>query len=326
MDIKERIKDYCNNKKADITKFYSWLQTIEFEEKEKSFKEIWDETDSRLDEDTLYEHLCDVQNKIWNDEKKEFKLVPFLLKVAAVICFPILGALTAMYFYDFYNTGVENEMVECYAPNGTDKNIILPDGSKVTLHSGSLMIYPEDFKGGERSVYLSGSGNFDVFKDPEHRFVVNTANLSVTALGTYFNVNAYPDSRYTITTLAEGKIKVNSKYGEDINEILEPNEQIIYDNKDNSYTKEIVDSKKYMLSLCDKLIFEEVPFEEIVSSLEKRFNVVISYDNSQFDENIVTVRFNSASTLNESLEILKLIVPNMDYTIKENVVYIIKQK
>lgn len=326
MDIKNKIKNLWLEKKADIKGFHLLFRQLDENDRDEALKEIWDETDDKLDDSILYEHLYQVQDRLWNSEKKEFKLVNTLLKIAAVICFPILGALSAMYIYDRMNGDGSVSMVECYAENGNEKEIVLPDGSTVTLHPGSLMIYPEDFKSGERSIYLSGSGNFDVYKDPEHKFVVNTANLSVTALGTYFNVDAYPDSRYTVTTLAEGSVRVNSKYGENINVILKPNEQIIYDNVNNLYTKENVDSKKYMQYNRERLIFEGVPFDEIVTSLEDRFNVVVSYDNSLFDKNVVTVRFKSGSTLKESLDILKLIVSEMDYTIKDNIVYIIKQK
>ena len=90
---------------------------------------------------------------------------------------------------------------------GERGELTLPDGTKVQINSESSIIYPKSFRGDTRTVYLSGEANFDVHKDKKHPFIVKTSLLSVRALGTKFNIQAYSEDRKTITILKMEKCK-----------------------------------------------------------------------------------------------------------------------
>lgn len=96
------------------------------------------------------------------------------------------------------------------------------------LNSKSILLYPEKFTGETRSVYLIGEANFKVKPDKKHPFIVKANDYQVTALGTEFNVNAYPENSELMATLLEGSVKVefNNLLS---NIILKPNEQLVYD-------------------------------------------------------------------------------------------------
>ena len=69
------------------------------------------------------------------------------------------------------------------------KQISLPDGSSVWLNASSQISY--DSKA-PRTLNLEGEAFFDVAKDKEHPFTVETPdNIKITALGTSFNVKSY---------------------------------------------------------------------------------------------------------------------------------------
>ena len=48
-------------------------------------------------------------------------------------------------------------MIEQYIPDGKTHEFELPDGSRVHVNSGTLLLYPDAFKGDTRTVYLIGS-------------------------------------------------------------------------------------------------------------------------------------------------------------------------
>ena len=102
------------------------------------------------------------------------------------------------------------------------RNITLPDGTQVLINSQSTLLYPQQFKGDTRCVYLVGEAGFKVKRDEEHPFIVKSSDFQVTALGTEFNVTAYPDEEEVTATLISGKVLVeyNNQQGQ---EILKPN-------------------------------------------------------------------------------------------------------
>lgn len=108
--------------------------------------------------------------------------------------------------------------------------LILPDGSKVWLNASSSISYPSRFSGhAKRSVELLGEAYFEVAKDKNHPFIVNTTKEKVEVLGTHFNINGYPEEKRTLTTLLEGSVKVSSITNGSVDEtgsaLLKPGQQ-----------------------------------------------------------------------------------------------------
>jgi ferric-dicitrate binding protein FerR (iron transport regulator) len=64
----------------------------------------------------------------------------------------------------------------------------LPEGSVVTLNKGTAIHYQRQFSGPSRQVEMEGEAFFSVAADKEKPFVVNTKGVSITVLGTSFNV------------------------------------------------------------------------------------------------------------------------------------------
>ena len=101
---------------------------------------------------------------------------------------------------------VSVDSLEVIAPVGSRTVVELSDGSVVHLNYGSRMKYPQNFSGETRSVVLTGEGYFKVAHNPDKPFVVSTGIIDVIAVGTIFNVNAYPENNNIATTLVEGKV------------------------------------------------------------------------------------------------------------------------
>lgn len=96
-------------------------------------------------------------------------------------------------------------------PRGGQYQLVLPDGSKVWLNSGSSIRYPTNFTGKERRIDLSGEAYFEVAKNAAMPFKVNVSGKTeVAVLGTHFNINAYTDEPSINTTLLEGSVRVTA--------------------------------------------------------------------------------------------------------------------
>lgn len=122
--------------------------------------------------------LMAVNNKRTLQETKVVQLNPFknFMKVAAAAAILVMGS----YFY--LNT-LDQKVGTLYAEN---KELVLPDTSKVILNADSQLTYSEKKWDEQRNVNLSGEAFFKVAKGK--RFTVATDAGTVAVLGTQFNV------------------------------------------------------------------------------------------------------------------------------------------
>ena len=104
-------------------------------------------------------------------------------------------------------TGTAADSLTVTAPDGQRCQLTLPDGTKIWLSAGTTVRYPAAFTKQNRNVELNGEAFFDVTKDPEHPFVVNTPYLVTKVFGTQFNIRCYSADDCHVT-LVTGRIEV----------------------------------------------------------------------------------------------------------------------
>ncbi len=197
---------------------------------------------------------------------------------------------------------------------GEVKEIILPDGSEVTLNGNSVISYSPDWQEGLREVWLEGEAYFQVqhlgvqanLKDKNipdaHKFVVHTNDLDVTVLGTQFNINNRGDQVRVV--LNSGKVKVNVAHAATKNEIfMEPGEMVAYDTHRKTIGKEIVDPKVYSSWRDNYLVFDDAPLHEVAEALENTYGLKITFENETLGQEIIrgTVPSDDIEILLESL-------------------------
>ncbi|QXP57212.1 DUF4974 domain-containing protein [Cellulophaga sp. HaHa_2_95] len=180
-----------------------------------------------------------------------------------------------------YNYSDNRELVtveynEIYVPYGKRMEIVLSDGTRVYLNSGSKLTYPTFFnKDKKRIVELEGEGYFNVAKkDTSNRFVVSTKNFKTTVLGTEFNVSSYDSDATNDVVLVEGAVSVSSSADSDDEFFLEPGEQFKYTTNVPSSVV-TVDVQSHIAWLDGVLVFENESFDVIVKKLERFYNVSI---------------------------------------------------
>lgn len=290
-------------------------------EKDKALYTIWNEVQIAPNEGT-YQSLQKVKMVLGFHEKpaRIFKRRHQWLKYAAIFI-PLL-LLTGWYLYN--NQDVNT--MEVVTANNEQKQCTLPDGTTVLLNSDTKLTYPSKFEDSTRIVNLEGEAYFTVTSNPSRPFIVATQHLSVKVLGTKFNISAYSTDDRAVTTLNSGSIQVDIKSGEVTNRyILKPNQQIVYDKIDksvllNTVTDESLGWKNGLL------IFQDATFNDIIYTLQRRFDVIIDYDKQKFSNDSYTIKFINKENLEEILGVLKEVVGDFDYKIQSGKVTLIKKE
>lgn len=234
--------------------------------------------------------------------------------------------------------------------NGSKTSLVLPDGTKVWLNSGSQLDYDKSYGNKVREVSLVGEAYFDVVKNPDRPFVIHTSKMDVKVLGTAFNVKCYPGEKTTETSLIRGSVEVTLKDRQE-KIMLKPNEKLVINNDDYTKVKPgtatvikaaTVQNEKPIISVShltllpadntvietawvqNRLIFSGERFEEVALKMERWYNVKIEFLDERLKEEKLTGNF-ERETIVEALSALKLVAP-FAYTIKNDRVTIFKGK
>ena len=209
-------------------------------------------------------------------------------------------------------------------PYGKKFQLQLSDGTLVHLNSGTTLKYPVKFIAGEnRQVFLDGEAFFDVAKDKKHPFIVNADNLNVRVLGTHFNVSNYPEDAATDVVLVEGSVGMynsNEEFNADKNTILKPGYKGSYNRENATIMTKPVITDIYTSWISGGLTFRNMTFKNIITKLERRYNVTIINKN----EKLANEKFN-ASFKEESIENVMSYfndIHGINYTIKNNQILI----
>ena len=195
-------------------------------------------------------------------------------RVAAMIILPILTA-ASVYFYMSNTKFTVSHPLVVSVERGQKANITLPDGSKVWLNSQSKLTYSPNFNVKERRLQLDGEAFFDVAHHPDKPFIVQSNGMSVEALGTAFEVEAYAEDNLVTSILIRGKIRVTTPDGETI---LEPNEMVSYNKSTHKQIQNhLADAANFTGWMHNQLHFENESLESIAKVIERTYNVKVIF-------------------------------------------------
>ncbi len=304
--------------------FGRWLKADDAKtEKEEMLQDLWKKSQLEVTDSTHSDWKA-LQRHLSVLPVRE-RSVPFYrqwLKYAAVIVLMIMTAGTTYWATDRFKPVRHVEMAQVFVPYGESEQVVLPDGSKVWVDAGTLLVYPKDFTDTDtRTVYLTGQASFSVRKNPEQPFVVKTTYLDVQALGTVFTVEAYPGDSCSMATLEEGSVLVSVR-NEDIQPtVLKPDQQLVYSHSEHTVMVHSIDASLYNMERNGYLIFENTSFSRLMASLERKFNVTIHYNSQKFAGEYYNVKFSPDEKLEDVLNILQQLI-GIHYKIKGKVVFI----
>ena len=221
------------------------------------------------------------------------------------------------YAVDVNDSKVEyNELI---VPKGRRaSHLVLEDGSKVWVNSGSTFRFPTTFEKNKREVYVDGEIYIEIAKDAERPFFVKTSEMSVRALGTRFNVMAYPEEMEAAVTLVHGKVGVQTDHRQ---QILQPDEQYVYQTTTRRGTVRKVDVSQYVDWKDGILNFDSMPLEELTRRLGRWYDVDFFF----VAEELKTLKYSGAfKKYNDIRYVLNIIeeITNVQFVLNERTIVV----
>ncbi|MFW5886181.1 MAG: FecR family protein [Bacteroidota bacterium] len=212
--------------------------------------------------------------------KKPIK-IDLVLKVAATVL--LLFASSFLIFQHLQKE--QNIIYEFYVENGK-KEVVLPDHSVVLLNGGSKISYDDKFNK-KRVVNLEGEAFFNVEHLGENNFIINTREAQVVVLGTTFNVLSIPGKEELFVESGRVAYSPRDNTGAEIKVIggefavMELQGPVKLDTINNNY----------LAWKTDTLSFDNTSLRDILSVLNKYFDVEISIEDKNFENKSFTGEF-----------------------------------
>lgn len=158
-------------------------------------------------------------------------------------------------------------------PKGRRSSLILSDGTKIWVNSGSMLQFPEVFERDKRMIYVEGEIYLEVAKDKNRPFFVKTNRMEVEVLGTSFGVTAYKDEMRQAVVLKEGRVAVEAY--EAGRHAIQPNDLFRLENGRTSVCQ--VDTYDYLSWIDGILQFHEKSLGEVLRRLSRYYRVEFAY-------------------------------------------------
>jgi ferric-dicitrate binding protein FerR (iron transport regulator) len=177
--------------------------------------------------------------------------------------------------------------------------------------------YPQQFAEDRRQVQITGEGYFQVEKDQEKPFLVQTGNIDIKVEGTAFNVSAYEDDNNITTTVEEGKIALQETTENKQNNIittLTAKEQSVFNINSRQTTIKQVDPQKYVSWKDGKLVLIDDPMARVKKKLERWYNVEVKIVDTKVYDYRYTATFTHES-IEQAMKYLSMAAP-ISYEIK----------
>lgn len=201
-------------------------------------------------------------------------------------------------------------------PRGANSyRVRLNDGSVVWLNSDSSLEYPLNFTGTERRVTLAGEGFFEVVRNEEKPFIVESGEQSVRVLGTEFNVSMYP-CEGIVTTLVSGKVMVQA--GENASGVtLSPGEQARFDSGTGSISVAQVKTEDYISWRDGRISIDKNTFRQALAKISRKFDVEFDISDPELENRVLKGSIPAGEDFDTILFILRKAV-NVEFKLEKD--------
>lgn len=202
------------------------------------------------------------------------------------------------------NSTAENKTELLVVPFGKKAKISLSDGSHIWLNAGSRLVFPNQFVGKKREVYLVGEGYFEVAHNERMPFLVKTSTVTIQVLGTSFNVSSYPDDDFVSTVLKEGKISMKENepglFGSAVQ--LVPNQIAIVKKDKKGIQVTQTNCELHTLWKDGVLRFENADINSLIIKVERFYNISLELKNPLVGKERITGKLDLNAGMPEVFE------------------------
>lgn len=243
-------------------------------------------------------------------------------------------------------------------PTAGQYQVILQDGTKVWLNTGSQLQFPGTFSGlAERRVRLNGQAYFEVAKisaktnGKTHKvpFIVESKGQEIEVLGTHFDVRAYHNEADVKTTLLEGSVRVTPSFQNDVASkstdpslidpmgpidagsgnrllkhsqavLLRPNQQAILSAA--AITVKKVNAVEAIAWKNGEFIFRNMPLENVMHLVACWYNIEVIYQSKPSGTTLLGGTIAKTANITEVLHMLEVIA-NVQFKVEGRKVTVI---
>lgn len=315
---KELLIKYCSNccSEEELSSVLEWIErSARTPEGKALFLKIWEElpdeeSNIQIDFDFILDkihHKVNLgqskklleeanQNLVKFKRRKHFLNV--LTRAAAILILPVFGL--GLYITCKYQAGRQRQISVNQAYNEVISSVdaitkvTLPDDSNVWLNHRSTLKYPAMFQGDFRMVELTGEGYFEVARNPKMPFIVKTGEIQIKAVGTTFNIMAYPNEDRIETSLINGQVELQMlrQDGKLVSILkMKPAELAIFETSNKEISTRTIADDRYFAWKDGKLVFNKEPIGEVVKKLSRWFNVDIQIKDPELFDLTYTATF-----------------------------------
>ena len=287
-----QVKQWLANDEANIHYF-------------EHFKLIWEESvqlsnTSQVDEQAAWERF---QNRVQDGSftttpKARVWSMNSPLMRAAVMAGLIIGIAVVTYFLFNNNPGTVVSMATIQATNSV-KSDSLPDGSMVTLNKHSQVSFPERFTNNKRVLQLNGEAFFKVKPDKEKPFEIHTNNVTITVVGTSFNVRSRGDTTEIIVETGIVEVATDNQTVR-----LQAGQKAYVGINQTILQKQANTDQLYNYYRIKKFVCDETPLWKLVEKLNEAYDVHIVFENNALRNLPLTTTFDN-QPLDNILNIIK---------------------
>lgn len=267
--------------------------------------QAWNLLYNRLEQDGLL-----VDNK-----SKKVSLRSSIIRwgaVAAILCICIITI-----FIIRGQQTVQNDMLTLNNEENAPTMVsTLEDGSIVYLSGYTSLHYPNHFSNDKREVFLDGNAFFDISRNPDRPFVIDTKQMIIEVLGTSFNVKSNDNESFSLS-VRHGEVRVTSKIdGRKVNVKAGETALLHSDNLQKIKTIDVDQFKSYL----KRVHFKDQRLSDVVKMINMNSDSVQLKVTPELENRLLTVTF-SDDTPHTMAQLICLAL-NLQLTQQQNIVTI----
>ncbi|MDQ8035360.1 MAG: FecR domain-containing protein, partial [Bordetella sp.] len=242
----------------------------------------------------------------WRRTVRRRDRAPRLRRAAGALALALALAVPGWFLWQAYPPAVM--MADLRAGTGEWKTEVLPDGTRITLNSGSAVNLRYDAR--RRALeLLRGEILVDVSKDASRPFLVETPDGSMRAVGTRFVVSKTPDG--TLLSVLESTVAVRTAQqraagGPDAAQVHAGQALRIHPDRVEAMTE--IDASRVASAWAQHRLFaDDRPLAEVLDILGRHRSGLLQYDAAA----IAQVRVSAVLPLDDTERALQLIAANL---------------
>lgn len=211
---------------------------------------------------------------------------------------------------------------------------VLNDGSHVWLSPGAQLTYSKSFGRLDRKLSMSGEAFFEVTKNPQKPFIINSGHIITEVWGTSFRVRDARQAQFADVSVVTGKVSVSLPGTPPVNinkplpantrasVMLYPNQQVIYSGKDKALHASQENRADLLIWKKTNLSFDNATVRNVMPLLNKTFGLNIHTNDDSINNYYITADFDGLN-FPQIMEVLHTTL-NINYQIDGKNVVLIK--